>query len=218
MSSAFLDLRPALDRPTVRGFGRGFGRLTSRRLTPRCLGLSPLLKRATLPANAAAAAPPARTGVRACSTMAPTPAVDLLAPRSPCDLRGACNLERFDAAIGFEADRPAWALAWPPREVPGVRVLARAALLRVPRDPPLWRARDPLLRIAPGAALREPLGLAPLSRERLAAAFLFLELLDVVERSAMLVQRGSPGRRVSAAIRTSIGDRRGAGRTEARSS
>jgi hypothetical protein len=72
---------------------------------------------------------------------------------------------------------------WLARE-PLLRVV-REALLWLAREPLLWLAREPLLWLAPEALLCEPLGLAPLRRERLDADRRLLELLDVVERSAM---------------------------------
>jgi hypothetical protein len=102
-------------------------------------------------------------------------------------------LDRFDDAVVLEDDRGV-ALRWPERLLVGLAALdceavvaleLRAArvvappepLLRVPAEPLPWVPRRPVL--------RDPLGLAPLRRDRLDVDRRLLELLDVVERSAM---------------------------------
>jgi hypothetical protein len=111
--------------------------------------------------------------------------------------RAGLALDRFDAAVAWEVVR-----AGPERLV----VVGLAALDReraVALELRAGRVVEPLL--------CEPLGLAPLCRDRLDVDRRLLELLDVVERSAMallvihladlgvpLAHRGSPGLRVRA--------------------
>lgn len=111
-------------------------------------------------------------------------------------------LDRFDDAVVLE-DRRGGVLGSPKRllvvglaaldreavvalELRAPRVVApREPLLRVPAEPLPWVPREPLPLVAREPLPCDPLGPAPLRRDRLDVDRRLLELLEAVERSAM---------------------------------